>query len=208
MRAALACAIATLATLASGCSVATHQYKHRYWAQQDGAERLPPADIAGPAGYISYPLLFQRKELFAAVSDNCDEHPLDIRVSTSVRPAMNPLVALPWIIVSGSSVFLIPYKGNFEVAAEFTVSVDGAELKTFRYTDVKTTWLSFFAFATLGEKTDEYYVEELMADQFVNSFILDLHRDEALLAQVRATGAMPAPTLTAEPAVVDPPANP
>jgi len=190
-RAALLAAIALL----TGCTVATHDYKHRYWAMKDGVQALPPADIHAPPGYISYPLLFQRKQLFAAVADNCDAYPLDIRVATSVKPALNPVVALLWIMVSGSSVFLVPYRGAFDVTADFTVSVDGRDLKTFRYTDTKTTWLSFFAFASLGEKTDEYYVEELIADQFVNSFILDLHKDPELLAQVRATAPPDGPTL-------------
>lgn len=176
----------TLALLA-GCSVATHEYKHRYWTMKDGVEVLPPADIHAAPGYISYPLLFQRKQLFAAIGDNCDSYPLDVRIATSVTPAMNPLVALPWLMVSGSSVFIIPYKGQFNVTADFTVSANGQDLRTFHYTDTKTTWLSMFAFATLGEKTDEYYVEELMADQFVNSFILDLHKEPELLAQIRAT---------------------
>jgi hypothetical protein len=188
-RAALWVALALL----SGCSVATHDYKHRYWVMQEGIEALPPVDVHAAPGYISYPLLFERKRLFAAVADNCESHPLDIRVTTSVKPALHPAVALPWIVVSGSSVFLIPYRGQFDVTADFTVSVDGKELKTFRYTDTKTTWLSFFAFASLGQQTDEYYVEELMADQFVNSFILDLHKDPALLAQVRATAPPLAP---------------
>jgi hypothetical protein len=197
MRAVVLGLMLALLALLGGCTVATHEYKHRYWVMKDGVETLPPADIHAAPGYISYPLLFQRKQLFAAVGDNCDSYPLDVRVATSVKPAMNPVVAILWIMVSGSSVFLIPYKGEFDVTADFTVSVDGKDLKTFHYTDTKTTWLSMFAFATLGQKTDEYYVEELMADQFVNSFVLDLHQDPALLAQIRAT-VPPAAETTAQ----------
>jgi hypothetical protein len=38
----------------------------------------------------------------------------------------------------------------------------------------------------LSQKHDEYYVEELMADQFVNSFIIDLHKDADLLKKIRS----------------------
>jgi hypothetical protein len=200
MRAALA---GLALSLLAGCSVATHEYKHRYWVKQDGMEALPPADIHAPPGYISYPLLFERKGLFAAVSDNCEAYPLDVRVTTRFAPATNPLVSILWIMVSGSSVFLVPYRGQTGITAEFTVSVDGKDLRTFRYTDTKTTWLSMFAFATLGQETDEYYVEELIADQFVNSFILDLHQDAELLAQVRASGRPAVPAV----ATVDAPAD-
>ena len=93
--------LAALCVVLTGCTVATHDYKHRYWTQKDGMQPLPPADVFAASGYISYPLLFERKKLFSAVSDNCDAHPLDVRVKTTVSNAMSPALALPWILVSG-----------------------------------------------------------------------------------------------------------
>lgn len=176
------------AALLGGCSVSGHAIKHRYWVYEDGFAPLPAADVIAERGYISYPLLFARKQLFAEVSDGCDDNPIDIRVRQTRTQSPGPGAALPWILVSGSSVFLIPYRSQSQVVTEFTVVKDGAPLRTFRYEDTKTTWLSFFAFLSLAGH-DEYTIEEKMADQAVNSFILDLLKDEEVMAQLRPAPA-------------------
>jgi len=188
MRWALLCTVVLL----GACTTAGHEVRHRYWEHKDGFERLPAADVIAEPGYISYPLLFARKQFFAEVSEGCDDYPLDVRVRMSRTPSPGPGLALPWIFVSGSSVFLIPYRQQSHVVAEFVVAKDGAPLRTFRYEDTKSTWLSFFGFLAMGKANDEYYVEERMADQFVNSFILDLLKDDELMAKLRSTPAVAA----------------
>ncbi len=178
---------AALLLLLQGCTIASHDQKHKYWAMQPEMQPLPPVGVVADAGYVSYPLLISRKKLFSSVATCSGIFPVDIEVKVTVKPSEHLLVALPWLIVSGSSAFIIPYRGDNPRVAEFIVKVHGNEVKKFIYDDTKYTWiasLGMFAGA-LSQSNDEYYVEELIADQFVNSFIIDLHKDEVLLAQIR-----------------------
>jgi hypothetical protein len=185
----LVCGIVVAFMLLQGCTIASHDDKNKYWVMQPGMQKLPAVSVtAKNPGYISYPLLISRKNLFDGVTTCNGVVPVEIGVEISGEPASNVFLALSWLFVSGSSAFLIPYRADNVRHADFIVSINGKEVKRFRYDDRKYTWiasLGMFAGA-LSQKHDEYYVEELMADQFVNSFIIDLHKDNDLLKKIRS----------------------
>ncbi|MBB6342911.1 hypothetical protein HNP49_003099 [Pseudomonas fluvialis] len=171
-----------LLLLLQGCTIASHEAKNKFWSMQSDIQRLPSISVVAEPGYISYPLLFARKQLFENVATCTGTYPVEIEVKVTVKPAENIFAALSWLVVSGSSGFLIPYRAANPRQAEFTVKVHGEEIKKFKYDDNKYVWIASLGVfsGALSQKNDEYYVEELIADQFVNSFIIDLHKDKSL----------------------------
>lgn len=171
-----------------GCTIASHEDKNKHWAMQPDMQKLPSVGvIAKDPGYISYPLLISRKHLFQSVATCGGVFPVEIEVKISGKPASNVFVALSWLILSGSSAFIIPYQSGDLRHAEFIVKINGNEVKKFGYDDKKSTWIALFGMfaGALSQKHDEYYVEELMADQFVNSFIIDMYKDHELMEKIK-----------------------
>lgn len=172
-------------TATTGCTMTLHENKQKYWAMQNNVTQLPCIDVIADQGYISYPLLLERKGLFAGVTDNGNSSPIDIKVKLGYAQGQNVGVALLWLVVSGSSAFIVPYKSETIRTAEFSVIINGKTARTFRYEDRKKTWISIFGPLGSSERNDEYFVEELIADQFVNSFIIDLEKDHELISRIR-----------------------
>lgn len=176
--------LVVMAALLQGCTIASHEEKNTFWAMQPGMQQLPPVGVVQTyPGYVSYPLLMSRKKLFESVATCSGVFPVEIEVKVTGGPAKSILLAMSWLLVSGSSAFIIPYRADNPRYAEFIVKMNGKELRKFAYEDAKYTWIATFGMfaGALSQQHDEYYVEELMADQFVNSFIIDLHKDKALL---------------------------
>lgn len=174
--------------LLHGCTIAAHETKNKFWAMQPDMQKLPSVSVVSKTpGYISYPLLFSRKKLFESVATCSNVFPVDIEVEVTMQGAQNVWLALPWLIVSGSSAFIIPYRADNPRHAVFTVKIHGQEVKKFEYDDVKYVWIETFGMfaGALDQENDEYYVEELMADQFVNSFIIDLYKDPELIQAIK-----------------------
>lgn len=169
-----------------GCTIASHEAKNKFWSMQPDMQKLPSISVVSEPGYISYPLLFSRKKLFESVATCAGVNPVEIEVKVTTKATENIFVALSWLVVSGSSGFIIPYRADNPRQAEFIVKMHGKEIKKFEYDDKKYTWIaSLGVFAgALSKKNDEYYIEELIADQFVNSFIIDLYKDKILLDKI------------------------
>jgi hypothetical protein len=182
---ALALLVAALVLTQAACTIAYHETKNKYWMMLNGMEPLPPVTVTGSPGYVSYPLLISRKHLFAEVSDGCAAFPLEVDVKITLKAAPNIAVALLWLLVSGASAYTVPYRSTSPREADFTVKIRGRELKQFHYEDAKYVWIWLLAPFGIRDDNDEYYVEELIADQFVNSFIIDVYKDPELLAQMR-----------------------
>lgn len=181
--------IVVSAALLQGCTIASHDEKNKFWAMQPGMQQLPPVGVVQTSpGYISYPLLMSRKKLFENVATCSGVFPVDIEVKITGGPANNIALAMSWLFISGSSAFIIPYRADNPRYAEFIVKMNGKEIRKFSYEDAKYTWIATFGMfaGALSQEHDEYYVEELMADQFVNSFIIDLYKDKALLETLAA----------------------
>ncbi len=168
-----------------GCTMALHENRQTYWTMKDDIRPLPCITVKAPAGYISYPLLLERKRLFKAVAEEDAKHPVSIEVVPGVRPADNLALSFLWLLASGSSAFLIPMRLDQPRTMSFIVSIGGQPVKTYSYEDTKTTVIWTLALPLLRERNEEYYVEELIADQFVNSFIIDLLKDQELVARLR-----------------------
>lgn len=182
--------VASILFATQGCTIATHDVKNKFWAMQPDTPKLPSVSIIeNSQGYVSYPLLFSRKQLFQNVATCGDVFPVEIEVKITTEPTKNIFSALSWLIISGSSAYIIPYRGSNPRHAEFTVNIDGNKIKTFKYDDTKYTWIATFGMfaGALSQKNDEYYVEELIADQFVNSFIIDLHKDNDLIDKIKTS---------------------
>lgn len=172
----------------NGCTIATHDTKNKYWAMQPEMGKLPPVGVIAPNGYISYPLLISRKDLFEGVANCANAFPAEVEINITGGPSDNIALALSWLIISGSSGFIIPYRADNPRYAEFIVKIKGEEVRRFKYEDRKYIWIASLGmpFGALSKEHDEYYVEELMADQFVNSFIIDLYKDKELIQKLKA----------------------
>lgn len=172
------------ALLLGGCTFSTHIDKNRYWQMQDNIATLPTVSIEGGDGYVRYPEIFRQKQLFQDVVAK-EEATIGVDVRTYSSGAPDLVTAFSWLIVSGCSAYLIPYRGDNVRHAEFNLYVDGQLSKTYKYDDIKSTWIWFFAFPLMKPENDEYFVEELIADQFVNSFIIDLLKDREMLEKIQ-----------------------
>lgn len=176
------------AILLSGCTFSTHIDKNRYWQMQENITPLPRVSVEGSDGYVRYPEIFRQKQLFQDVVPKQDATiSVDVRSYSSGAP--NLVSAFSWLIVSGCSGYLIPYRGDNVRHADFNLYVDGQLTKTYKYEDIKSTWIWFFAFPLMKPENDEYFVEELIADQFVNSFIIDLLKDREMLEKIKLSQA-------------------
>lgn len=189
--------LALMAILLSGCTFSSHIDKNRYWQMQDTIEPLPTVSVEGGDSYVRYPEIFRQKQLFQDVVGT-EEATIGIDVRTYSSGAPNLFTAFSWLIVSGSSGYLIPYRGDNVRHAEFNLYVDGQLARTYKYEDIKSTWIWFFALPLMKPENDEYFVEELMADQFVNSFIIDLLKDREVLEKIQLSQASSPRTATAQ----------
>jgi len=187
----------TAAILLSGCTFSTHIDKNRYWQMQDDIAPLPKVSIEGGDGYVGYPEIFRQKQLFQDVVRK-EDATIGVDVRTYSSGAPNLAAAFSWLIVSGCSAYLIPYRGDNVRHADFNLYVDGELARTYKYEDIKSTWIWFFALPLMKPENDEYFVEELIADQFVNSFIIDLLKDQDMLEKIRRSQAMQQTTALAQ----------
>lgn len=176
--------VLSAAILLSGCTFSTHIDKNRYWQMQDNIAPLPKVSVEGGDGYVRYPEIFRQKQLFQDVVGK-EDATISVDVRTYSSGAPNLVTAFSWLIVSGCSGYLIPYRGDNVRHADFNLYVDGELSKTYKYDDIKSTWIWFFAFPLMKPENDEYFVEELIADQFVNSFIIDLLKDREMLEKIQ-----------------------
>lgn len=166
--------------LSYGCTIASHIDKNKYWVMNDSVQKLPKISVRSDYDYVNYPEILQKKGVFEDVvtSGNSDVY---VDIKHTFGGPERPLLALPWMLVSALTAFTIPYRSDQLRTVEFSVEMGGGVNRKFRYTDVKQTWIAFFALPFIRKENEEYFVEEKMSDQFVNSFIIDLLKDPEIL---------------------------
>lgn len=133
--------LAASAVFVSGC--VTQSFRQTMPAATVTAATWPQVHVVSPQGHDYYEHLFRSSGRFAEVVRGYSDQGMEVRVQRSSAP-VNQGLAILSIIVSGSTVFLLPAVISSDESLLIALYLDGKRVKTYEYTNRMTTVLWAF----------------------------------------------------------------
>jgi hypothetical protein len=137
---------------------------------------LPAAHIVSPTRYDYFLYIFENTKVFSSVGNGYIDEGLEIRVQRDVG-FLNKEGATASLLLSASTVFLIPAYSSVEDVHNFSVYFDGKHIKDFEYRNIRGNIVSLFDLS--GSFSDDEIMRKV--DQFVvETFIREFYDSQAL----------------------------
>jgi len=137
---------------------------------------FPAVHIVSPTRYQYFLYIFDNSGVFDSVGNGYIDEGLEIRVQREFDLA-NKGEAVASLLISATTVFLLPAYSNVVDSHNFSVYFDGKHIKDFEYQNERANFMSLFSMS--GSISDDTIMRKV--DEFVvKTFLKELHESEIL----------------------------
>lgn len=163
--------VISLLGLLSGCT--TYSYIETSNKDQDIKAILPKVSIVSPSQYDYYPYIFRDLNFFEEISEGYTNSGLEIRVQRGSSPK-NQVLTFASLMLSASTLFVVPSVGQFEETLSFSVYKNGEKINSYSYATTK--YMTLWLFNPPNSQDDGAISRKIdlgLSKQFINDFSKD-----------------------------------